>query len=361
MRSARNGALLETLPFRVGYHAKITQLSATDAATIGAATSVTSTLSNRGNAPITNSTANYRIWWDSNGNKTFDAGDIYIDASGNPVSYAGGTASWTHTTTGVDVAAKGTWTDPGWTMSSANFPNQGTYNVTEVWLASDGTTIIDEALTQFFSVPTIGEWFTGLGVMSLPAIALFGFVWTGAVLYLRRRRAWLSYYVLGSIGFVVLVLFVAQALGLDTRLEAIEAVQVAWLADIFNVKASLLPPSGLAIGNHVGWGVFDIGIECSALLEMAVFAALVAFYPPWRPGKKALIIALGVAATYVVNLLRILIIVGMIARLGTDWVFIAHAVVGRVFFFVGVVAIFWFLVTMPTVRTLSAKLEASNG
>ena len=42
-------------------------------------------------------------------------------------------------------------------------------------------------------------------------------------------------------------------------------------------------------------------------------------------------------ATYIINLLRILIIVGMIAPLGTDWVFIAHAVVGRVFFFVGIV------------------------
>ena len=53
------------------------------------------------------------------------------------------------------------------------------------------------------------------------------------------------------------------------------------MLDIFNVKASLLPPSGLAIGNHIGWGVFDIGIECSALLEMAAFAVLVAFYPPF--------------------------------------------------------------------------------
>jgi len=353
------GARISTTTFNVNYVAEISALYATDAATVGALTMVTSTEDNSSIATITASAVDYRIWWDSNNNDTFDTGDIYMRTDGTPATYASGSAI-SHTTSGITLPPFTSFTDPGWSMSNAQFPNQGTYNLTATWKTLGGL-LIDERTTQFFSVPTIGEWFNGLGLVSLPAIALFGFIWAGAVFYLRGKRAWLTYYVLGSLGLVVLVLFLAQALGFDTRLEAIEAVQVAWLARLFHVKASLLPPSGLAIGNHVGWGVFDIGIECSALLEMAAFAALVGFYPPWRPGKKALIIALGVAATYVVNLLRILIIVGMIAQLGTDWVFIAHAVVGRVFFFVGVVAIFWFLVTLPTVRTLSAKLEASHG
>ena len=279
-----NGALISTTAFDVSYIAEISALYATDAATVGALTMVTSTEDNSSIATITASYVDYRIWWDSNSNNVFDAGDVYMATDERPVTYASGSAI-SHTTSGITLPPFTSFIDPGWSMSNAYFPNQGTYNLTAIWKTSGGL-LIDERTTQFFSVPTIGEWFNGLGVMSLPAIALFGFVWTGAVLYLRRRRAWLSYYVLGSIGFVVLVLFVAQALGLDTRLEAIEAVQVAWLADVFNVKASLLPPSGLAIGNHVGWGVFDIGIECSALLEMAVFAALVALLPAVAPRQE---------------------------------------------------------------------------
>ena len=244
LRDPRSGSLLESVDFTVGFDAEITRLSATDAATIGAATTVTSTLANHGGAAIVGSSAKYRIWWDSDGDGTFNAGDLYIDEAGAPHTFSGGATPWTHTTAGIDVAGTGTWSDPGWTVSSAQFPNQGTYNVTEVWLASDGSTVIDTALTQFFSVPTVGEWFAGLGVPSLPAIALFGFVWAGAVFQLRRRRAWLSFYVLGSLGCVVLVLFVAQALGLDTRLEAIEAIQVAFLADVFHIRVSLLPTLG---------------------------------------------------------------------------------------------------------------------
>jgi len=104
--------------------------------------------------------------------------------------------------------------------------------------------------------------------------------------------------------------------------------------------------------------VFDIGIECSALLEMAAFAGLVAFYPAFGRGKKVGIIATGVAATYAINVVRILIIVGMIAMLGTDWVFFAHAVVGRMFFFTGVVIVYWLLITRPTVLVVRSRIEA---
>jgi exosortase/archaeosortase family protein len=62
-------------------------------------------------------------------------------------------------------------------------------------------------------------------------------------------------------------------------------------------------------------------------------------------------------ATYVINVFRILIIVDMIAQLGTGSVFIAHAVVGRLFFFTGVVVVYWVLVTMPTVRVVFARLQ----
>ena len=174
---------------------------------------VTSTEDNSSIATITASYVDYRIWWDSNSNDVFDAGDIYMGTDERPVTYASGSAI-SHTTSGITLPPYTSFTDPGWSMSNAYFPNQGTYNLTAIWKTSGGV-LIDERTTQFFSVPTIGEWFTGLGVMSLPAIALFGFVWTGAVLYLRRRRAWLSYYVLGSIGFVVLVLFVGA--GARTR------------------------------------------------------------------------------------------------------------------------------------------------
>ena len=123
----------------------------------------------------------------------------------------------------------------------------------------------------------------------------------------------------------------------------------------------MLGRSGLAIPNHTGWAVFDIGIECSALLETFAFAGLVGFYPAFAKGRKTLTVGAGAVATWVINLLRILLIVAIINAFGTDWVYAAHAVFGRIFFFAATVALYWYLVTRPTIRIVSADLlEAAD-
>jgi exosortase family protein XrtG len=273
----------------------------------------------------------------------------------------------THVTGAVNVPGRGSWTEPGWGVSNRDFPNQGSYCLTATWRSASGS-LLDSKTTQFFSVPTLGEFVGGItasmasfGALAtpggLPLIALGILVWAGALAQLRRKRHWLSFYALGALGTVLAALFLAQALGLDTRLEGLEASHVAALAALLHINVAALPPSGLAIQNHVGWGVFDIGIECSALLEMAALVGLVGFYPAFGRGRKGALVATGVAATYAINVARILLIVGMISALGTGWVFIAHAVVGRVFFFTGVVVVYWLLVTTPTVGWVSRKLS----
>jgi exosortase family protein XrtG len=187
---------------------------------------------------------------------------------------------------------------------------------------------------------------------------VFALAWAALTFVLWSRRRWLVYYITGAFGLVLVVLFAAQAFGLDGALEALQARQVVGLAEALGMDISLLSASGLAIKNHVGWAVFDIGVECSAILEMATFAGLTAFYPAFRIPRRAFFIAIGVAATYVLNLARILLIVAIIDAGGTSWVFSAHAVFGRLFFFAGVIAIFWYLITRPTIGVISGQLEA---
>jgi len=349
-----------TATVTVGIRAEITALWSTDAAKIGQNVTIDSTHLNEAPVAISGSSAAYTIWWDTNGDESFDAGDIYIDSAGFPHPYDGVTAVSTHITTGIDVAAGGgTWEENAWTTSNTHFPNQGTYLVTEVW--KDATdVVIDTKTTHFYSVPTLGEWMAKVadsGPRSLPMILLAGALWLALTVWLFRTRRWLRMYLIGAFGFVMFVLFFSQALGWDAALEAVEARNVMTIATWLQMRLDLLGSSGLAIRNHVGWGVFDIGIECSALLELAAFVGLVAFYPGFKSGRKTSTIAIGLVATYAINIVRILIIVGMIAALGTSWVFVAHAVVGRVFFFIGVVIVYWYLMTRPTVVVVGAKLD----
>lgn len=185
-------------------------------------------------------------------------------------------------------------------------------------------------------------------------------VWAGLTLTLWRGRRWLAFYLTGAFGFVLLAISFMRSLGMDATVEALQAQQVVALGARIGLALEVLGSSGLAIPNHTGWAVFDIGIECSALLEMFAFTGLVAFYPAFSKGRKAGTIGVGIAATWFINLLRILLIVAIINSLGTGWVFPAHAVFGRVFFFVATIAIYWYLVTRPTITVVGARLETAE-
>jgi exosortase family protein XrtG len=200
-------------------------------------------------------------------------------------------------------------------------------------------------------------------VRLLPLLGLT-ILWAAATFMLWRTRRWLVFYITGAFGFILLVVYGASMLGLDKSLEVLEASQVLVMSRFVGLHLGVLGGNGLAIPNLTGWAVFNIGVECSAILEMSAIIGLVAFYPAFSPQRRVLTAIVGFAATYVINLFRVLLIVSLINAFGTSWVFPAHAVFGRMFFFAGTVALYWYLMTRPTIGVvrdqLNARAEASG-
>jgi hypothetical protein len=170
--NASNNAEISRTAFTVNHDAGISALSATDAPGVGQSVGVTSSVVNRGSQSITNSTMTYVIWWDSDGNGVFGAGDLYIGADGQSYVYDGSSAVNTHVTSGIDVAGGGTWTEPApWQVSNAGFPNQGTYRVSATWTTGSGQ-VIDTRVTEFYSIPAMG-W----PLFALALAAGLAFMW----------------------------------------------------------------------------------------------------------------------------------------------------------------------------------------
>lgn len=192
--------------------------------------------------------------------------------------------------------------------------------------------------------------------------ALITLIWVLVTVWLRSRRRWLSYYITAGLGFVLVALTIVRSLGIDAVVEGIEAVQVVAIARTVGLGLGTFGGSTLTIPTESGWAVFDIGIECSGLLEMFVFTSLVGFYPAFSAKRRVATIAVGVVATWIINIARILLIIAIISAMGVDWVYAAHAVFGRVFFFAATVVTYWYLVTRPTVSIVAADLsEAADG
>ena len=65
---------------------------------------------------------------------------------------------------------------------------------------------------------------------------------------------------------------------------------------------------------------------------------------------------MGIATTFVMNIIRIVIIVATIHFGGKSAIYIAHTVVGRAIFFLMVVALYWYVFTRATSRAIHQKL-----
>lgn len=196
-----------------------------------------------------------------------------------------------------------------------------------------------------------------MNIQPIPLIILT-IVWALLTLGFYRSRRWLTFYLTGAFGFVLLAFSILRALGFDSVMEALEVRQVLVLAEMAGLAVEEAAATSIGIQNHVGWSVFDVGIECSGLLEILAFVGLVFFYPGFSVRRKGATLAIGIAATWIINLLRILLIIAIIAFMGTGWVFQAHAIFGRVFFFVATIGLYWYLVTRPTITIVGNRLGA---
>ena len=114
----------------------------------------------------------------------------------------------------------------------------------------------------------------------------------------------------------------------------------------------------LVIPQNLGWTVLDIGLESSGLLEIGVITGMVGFYPGWTARRRLFAICLGVCATYVANVVRVGFIVASLHWGGKDLLFISHTVGGRLIFFALVVLIFWFVLSLPTLRTVHRNVQS---
>ena len=188
-------------------------------------------------------------------------------------------------------------------------------------------------------------------------------IWLAFVVFFYAYRIWLPYYAIGAVGLAFLVIAVGRSvLPLELLLEQFTAFNVHDVSKVFGVETRIFSASPgvilvLVIPQEQGWTLVDIGVECSGLLEEAVLVGLLSFYPAWSLGRRLSLIAAGLAATYVGNLVRVLFIVITLHQWGKDSLFLAHTLVGRVIFFVVVIAIYWAVLTGPTLRQLRTSLQ----
>ncbi|MBM2820504.1 MAG: putative rane protein [Candidatus Berkelbacteria bacterium] len=139
-------------------------------------------------------------------------------------------------------------------------------------------------------------------------------IWLTLVLVFRRHRQWLFYYLIAAFGFTIQLVFLAEHFGLDQ----------------------------------------------TAILESSIIFSLLIFYPLFSLRQRILRVIFGLVVTYVINILRLMIIVLMAYKFGPDYIFIAHAGVARIFFFICELLLYWFLMTKPSAKSVGDSINDNS-
>lgn len=237
-----------------------------------------------------------------------------------------------------------------WNTNNLDFPYDsfqtgGSYIITAVWSYPGGSSTKS---TEFYSVPS--PWFI---------VALAGILMSVAAIA-HKKRWWLTFYLAGAVSFMAFIVSFFIITGLDTWIMGIEAQNIAALATAFGIPSEFLPPNAFIFPDPTGWSIFGIGMECSAIIEIGVLAGLLILYPGYSWKRKSRYAAIGIGITYGANLIRMMSIVYLVNIFGKPALYVAHAFVGKIIFFIFIIVLYWYLLTRPTLSIVRDNIKGGK-
>ncbi len=187
--------------------------------------------------------------------------------------------------------------------------------------------------------------------------ALLIVIYVGVIFFFRKKKLWFPYFLVGAFGLTFIIIFSLIFFGIDEKISSIEIGHVNSLSNFLGINTQIFDGTTLIVPDPTGWSMLSINVECSGILEASTIFCLIFFYPAFSAIKKSFLLTIGMVLTYVANIVRMMLIVAMTTIYGKEMVYFAHAVVGRIFFFLLVIGIYWYLITKPTLGIVYKRLE----
>ena len=180
-------------------------------------------------------------------------------------------------------------------------------------------------------------------------IVLLGGAWLYVLSVLKRIGWSAAYVVLGVVGtfFIIISLANNNVISFLMRLNTSGAGVVGMLTGFYTVAPTL----GII---HIVSGQSAINLfityECSALIELAAYIALVLFFPFFKNLQQRLkVLGFGVIYLLLANMLRLTVTALIIHFLGLPSLIWAHVIVGRLIFYVLTIILYFYVFTRSQV------------
>ena len=176
-------------------------------------------------------------------------------------------------------------------------------------------------------------------------LAIFAFIiWLYLLTVFKRGKLVFWYFCVGSIGLFFFMMVWIQPVLTVPLTKAVTMVsgivgQLTRLYDsYFQYSILFIKSAGETLSLYIDY-------ECSGIIEIMAFSALLWFFPVYKFYEKIIVNIAGFLFIFLANVLRIFVICLMIHIWGNDVYFLAHTVFGRILFYACSVVLYFYVFT----------------
>ena len=171
-------------------------------------------------------------------------------------------------------------------------------------------------------------------------------VWLYMLTVFHRGKLNFFQYLWGSVGLFVFMCIFVQPFATEILKRWVISV-VGILGKLFGICDAYYEYGIVFIPKRSALTAVSLYIdyECSGIIEMMAYIALLAFYQVYNVKERIIVGVIGCAAIFTFNVIRILLICGIIYKFGSGSYFMAHAIIGRIVFYILSIVLYYYIFT----------------
>ncbi|MFT8469926.1 MAG: exosortase family protein XrtG [Oenococcus sp.] len=198
--------------------------------------------------------------------------------------------------------------------------------------------------------------------MLVTSLILIGtLIWVYLLSVFKRAKLTAFYFILGSIGLFFILIALSRPYGV-WLLSSLVTWGTGILGSLTGMFSTFYRENLIEIANTHHTILMFVDYECSGIIETTAFWGLVAFYPVYSRKERSLIAVGGALWIYLANILRLFVVATLIYFFGGQAFFWAHSILGRLFFYILVIILYYNVFTKAhIIKNFAGKLTYSGG
>ncbi len=175
-------------------------------------------------------------------------------------------------------------------------------------------------------------------------VILFAIIWIYILTVLNRSKLDFWKFCWGSVGLFILMMVWIQPIVLASLTKAVASVS-GILGGLTHMYSSYFQYGILFISNYDSSISLYIDYECSGIIEIMAFTALLWFFNVYSFYEKIVVNIFGFIWIFIANVIRIFVICALIYLFGNNIFYFAHTIFGRLVFYSFSIALYYLVFT----------------